>query len=164
MEDRVSAACASRGLLLFRQPGRFPCQSHLRTQCAAYDCVRAHANVPPRALYFPYVISLYPRLVWESLRPGHQTLFSKGTSNVTKFKPLCALRRAEMYHPVKRQCAAALEGYSLRNLAYAQNSRTLQTTSPIGERAASCATAGDRSRALATTAPVGCTTRTPSAT
>ena len=70
-------------------------------------------------LYFPYVISLYPRLVWESLRPGHQTLFSKGTSNVTKFKPLCALRRAEMYHPVKRQCAAALEGYSLCNLACA---------------------------------------------
>ena len=79
-----------------------------------------HTQTSHHELYFPYVISLYPRLVWESLRPGHQTLFSKGTSNVTKFKPLCALRRAEMYHPVKRQCAAALERYSLRNLACAE--------------------------------------------
>jgi len=63
-------------------------------------------------LYLPYVISRYPQLAWESLRPGHQALFSTG--RLTDFEPLCALRRAEMYHPVKSECGA-IEGYNLLN-------------------------------------------------
>ena len=63
-------------------------------------------------LYLPYIISRYPQLAWESLHPGHQALFSTGRLAV--FAPLCALRRAEMYHPVKSECGA-IEGYTLLN-------------------------------------------------
>ena len=42
--------------------------------------------------------------------------------------------------------------------------RTLHETLPIGARAASCATAGDRFQAPATAAPVGCTPRSSGAT
>ena len=76
-------------------------------------CIRLRASTRkrlPHELYLPYIISLYPRLAWEPLRPGHQTLFSRGS--VADFQPLCALRRAEMYHPVKSECGA-IEGYLL---------------------------------------------------
>ena len=79
-----------------------------------HTIAREHTQTSHHELYLPYVISLYPRLAWEPLSPSHQTLFSSG--GVADFQPLCALRRAEMYHPVKSECGA-IEGYDLINPA-----------------------------------------------
>ena len=79
-----------------------------------HTIAREHTQTsPPRALPPIYHLSL-SALAWEPLRPGHQTLFSRGS--VADFQPLCALRRAEMYHPVKSECGA-IEGYNLLNPA-----------------------------------------------
>ena len=79
-----------------------------------HTIAREHTQTsPPRALPPIYHLSL-SALAWEPLRPGHQTLFSRGS--VADFQPLCALRRAEMYHPVKSECGA-IEGYDLINPA-----------------------------------------------
>ena len=79
-----------------------------------HTIAREHTQTSHHELYLPYVISLNPRLAWEPLRPDHQTLFSTGS--VADFQPLCALRRAEMYHPVKSE-RGAIEGYNLLNPA-----------------------------------------------
>lgn len=64
-------------------------------------------------IYLPYVISQHPRLQWEPLHPDHEAYGSIG--DVAAFKPLCALRQAELYHPVKSWCGE-LEGYNLERM------------------------------------------------
>ena len=114
MEDRVSARhVLPEGTFNFASLAAFRA-SRAFARAVLHTIAREHTQTSHHELYLPYVISLYPRLAWEPLSPSHQTLFSTG--GVADFQPLCALRRAEMYHPVKSECGA-IEGYNLLNPA-----------------------------------------------
>ena len=114
VEDRVSVPRPPRG-----HPVSFASLAAYRAsrtfaRAVLHTIAREQHATTHHELYFPYVISRHLHLKWESLRPDHQTLFSTG--QVANFLPLCALPRAEMYHPVKSECGA-IEGYNLLNPA-----------------------------------------------
>ena len=69
-------------------------------------------NTSHHSLYLPFVISQHPELIWQPLRPVHLRSIS---APLKHSPPLCAVQRAELYHPVLSLCGSAVEGYALTN-------------------------------------------------
>ena len=156
VEDRISAARPPRGHLPVCEPGRLPCQPHLRAHGAAYDCARGNTNVRLTTSSISHTLSPATRS-WRGSRCARvirRCSLRVGWSSLRRFAPCVALRCTTP----SRVSAVQSKGI-ICSTGRAGAVRTLHETLPIGARAASCATAGDRSQAPAITAPVGCTTR-----
>ena len=70
-------------------------------------------NTSHHSLYLPFVISQHPELAWQPLRRSHHVVLSDDP-RLERFRPLCTLRHAELYHPVLSVCGS-VEGYTLTN-------------------------------------------------
>ena len=79
-----------------------------------HDGVASSTNTSHHRLYLPFVISQHPELAWQPLVRSHVVHSDNDDDQLERFAPLCALRHAELFHPVLSVCGS-VEGYTLMN-------------------------------------------------
>lgn len=80
---------------------------------AVLHAISTEPTTSHHEIFFPYVIASHrPRLTWTPLLAASNHEVYGSWNDLTVFKPLCALRNAPLYHPVKSRCGD-VEGYNL---------------------------------------------------